>query len=837
MQIGKLFRTVRGRIQYGTLLLSVVPMLLVGVLIGTAAFLFARQNLQERAVQHVVTLRTDKAARVSDYFDNLRAEITFLGNLRVSNQSVAALQAALPSLSTAVNQVQARERMQRYYQGELQQEYARHNGGTNVDVKPLLEQMDDTAFALQYQYLASNPNPLGDKHKLEAADQLAYGKAHADYHERAERFVEASGVKDVYLVDAGSGVVLYSYAKEIDFGTSLLNGPFAKSELGNTFRQVRDQGAQAAFVMSSTNPYLATYDDSATFMATPVRDGNRLVGVLIVRSSIDKLNAIMTHDRKWREGGMGETGETYLVGATGQVQSITRTMAEQPEQYLQLLRDTKTPEAVIKRVEAKKTNVDIVTIESTAIAAARRGESGAELYHDYRGVPVIGAYAPLEVLGRSWTILAEFDQAEAFAPVDALLRQLLLVGVGVLLLTLLVAAVLSTRLARSINRPIATLQDTVAKLSAGDLDARTRMPPRDELGQLGSALDSLLDERVNSLANAARENEQLNHSVIEIMHAVSRLSSRDLTVKVPVTPDVTGAISDALNLMTSQTAQVLRNVNDISSQVADASSRVRERSEQAMVVAGEGSKEIEQASQELSEAASALKDIAERAGHADRFAEEAITSTREALQSVRETVGGISASRELIRETEKRIKRLGERSQEITAAVNLIGNIAERTSMLALNTSMQAVAAGEAGRAYAVVADEVKRLAESARGATQQISNLVGAIQSETVDTVEAINRAIGQVVEISRLAERAGEQMHSTEEKTNQLVTSVRSIAQTTDLQSRASDTLQARARQIRTTTRQTSEQLASQAQESRNLNDYANGLLESVRVFTLPA
>lgn len=837
MQLGNLFRSVRGRIQYGTLLLSVIPMLLVGVLIGTAAFLLARQSLQQRALQQVVTLRTDKSARVLDYYESLRDETRFFGNLHSTRSSVAALLTGASALPLQATAVPARERMQRYYQGEVQQEYARLNGGANLDVKPLLEQMDDTAYVLQYEYLANNPNPLGEKYKLVSADDSPYGKAHDEFHAQAARFIDASGLDDVYLVSAETGLVLYSYAKDIDFGTSLLTGPFAKSELGNTFRHLREQGANADFYLSLTAPYLGTYQNSASFLATPVRDGDRLVAVLIARASVDKLNDIMTYGRKWQEAGLGETGETYLIGSSKQVQSITRLMAEKPEEYLQVLRQNRTPEAEVRQVEAKKTNVDIITPSSPAIAAAQRGETGATLYKGFHNEPVIGAYAPLKALGRDWVIIAEVSQAEAFAPVNVLLRQILLVGLAVLLLTLLVSTLLTRRLARSVNTPIDTLHGTVARLSAGDLDARTHLPPRDELGQLGNALDTLLDERVNSLAAAARENEQLNQSVIEIMQAVSRLSSRDLTVRVPVTPDITGAISDALNLMTAQTAQVLRDVNVISSQVADASGRVRARSEQAMTAATEGSREIDQASQELSEAALALKDIADRAAHADRVAEEAISSTREALGSVRETVGGISASRDLIRETEKRIKRLGERSQEITAAVNLIGNIAERTSMLALNTSMQAVAAGEAGRAYAVVADEVKRLAESARGATQQISNLVGAIQSETVDTVEAINRAIGQVVEISRLAERAGEQMHSTEEKTNQLVNSVRSIAQTTDLQSRASDTLQARARQIRTTTRQTADELASQAEESRHLNDYANGLLQSVRVFTLPA
>ena len=837
MNLGNAFRSVRGRIQYGTLLLSVLPMLLVGLFIGGLAFFLARTSLQDRALQQVVTTRVDKVDRIAAYFDELRNQTDLLASLRATRDAVAALSAGIGALTAQVPADQSRERMQRFYNGDYLQEYVRANGGVSIDVKPMLQQLDDTAYALQYQYLANNPNPLGEKGKLSQADDSAYGKAHAAFHERVQRFIEINGFYDVLLVEPAGGRILYSYSKHVDFGTSLNNGPFAKTQIGELFRQTRDSAKPGSFSLSQMAQYQPNFDDPSLFIGVPVFDGDRLLAVLMSQVPLDRVNRIMTFGGRWSEAGLGDTGEIFLLGEDSTLRSNTRGLTEAPGQHNEFLRRIGTPEALIKLVEAKKTDVGLISVVSAATQAARRGETGTAAYNDYRGTPVVGAYSPLKILNRDWVIVAKIDRSEAFAPVQALLRNMLFAGIGILALTLLVATYFSTRLARSVNGPVGALQKTIAKLSAGDLDARTRMLPNDELGELGSALDNLLDERVATLAAAARENEQLNHSVIEIMQAVSRLSSRDLTVKVPVTTDVTGAISDALNFMTGQTAQVLRNVNDISNQVAQASSRVRERSESTMLVAAEGSKEIDQASQELSDAALALKDIAAQASQADRAAEEAILSTREALNSVRETVGGISASRDLIRETEKRIKRLGERSQEITTTVNIIGNIAERTSMLALNTSMQAVAAGEAGRAYAVVADEVKRLAEGARGATQQISNLVSAIQSETVDTVEAINRAITQVVEISKMAERAGEQMRSTEEKTDLLVNSVRSIAETTNLQSRASDTLQARAKQIRLSTRQTSDELATQAQETRNLNDYATGLLDSVRVFTLPA
>jgi methyl-accepting chemotaxis protein len=201
------------------------------------------------------------------------------------------------------------------------------------------------------------------------------------------------------------------------------------------------------------------------------------------------------------------------------------------------------------------------------------------------------------------------------------------------------------------------------------------------------------------------------------------------------------------------------------------------------------------------------------------------------------TVTGISSTRDTIRETEKRIKRLGERSQEISGVVSLINSIAERTHILALNASMHAASAGEAGRGFAVVADEVQRLAENAREATTQIATLVSSIQSETQDTVSTMNSAITQVVEGSKLAEEAGRQMQVTQDTTAELVKSVQQISASSLRQAKLTNELQDYAKLIRESTAQTSQQLTEQGEQTRNLVGYADKLVESVNVFKLPS
>ena len=429
---------------------------------------------------------------------------------------------------------------------------------------------------------------------------------------------------------------------------------------------------------------------------------------------------------------------------------------------------------------------------------------------------------------------ASLDELQTSAA-DASKRSLLIMAVAssVAILALLIAVFV----VRLIVRSVRTLSQLVGKLSAGDFAARSTLETQDELGQLGKQLNTLLDQRLSTMASAERENDQLNNSVVNIMTSVAQLAKRDLTVRVPVSEDVTGTVSDAINMMTSSTARALADVMDISKQVSDSSIRVKQRADIVHALAGEASNQAGAASKELNNTAGELRQMGEQAKGAAREAERALATTSDALKIVGQTVEGIGSSRDQIRETEKRVKRLAERSQEISATVNIIGQIAERTSVLALNASMQAVAAGDAGRGFAVVADEVKRLAENAREATQQIAGLVNAIQSDTSETLQAMNNTITKVVEITQLADRAGTQMNDTRTATEALVNSVRGISMTVQVQSAASQTLLERAQGLMQASLKTVDEIGLQRVDSENLNHSATALVKTVSAFQLPA
>lgn len=389
---------------------------------------------------------------------------------------------------------------------------------------------------------------------------------------------------------------------------------------------------------------------------------------------------------------------------------------------------------------------------------------------------------------------------------------------------------------RSIVDPIDQVMGTVNKINDGDYNARTRLQGADEIAELSMALDSMLDARVNALVEKEQENDRLNDSIIRLLEATSQLGERDLTISVPVSEDITGPIADSMNLVATETARVLVDIRKVANSVESSARNVKQQSARVSEVAANERLIIERTIERLEMASKTMMMIAKLCQTSDNVAKQASSTTEQAFSAVQSTVSGMNEIRESISESEKRIKRLGERSQEISGIVDIINNIAERTHVLALNASMHAAAAGEAGRGFAVVADEVQRLAESSRSATSQISSLVKSIQSETGDAINTMNRTISEVVEGSKRAEQAGEQMRVTQVTTSELVASVAQISDRALKQVKVNEALRKIATEIETSTLTTDEELKRQAADTESLVQFASELLSSVEVFKLP-
>lgn len=479
-----------------------------------------------------------------------------------------------------------------------------------------------------------------------------------------------------------------------------------------------------------------------------------------------------------------------------------------------------------KLIASYKSIVPIFSIDQNEENTAILAEYSKEMYANY-GVFKSKVF-PFIQSGRS--------SSRAFAKLNAnnagIKIQQLKYTASIGLLFLILAGI---SIVRSITKPTNKIIEVIKKIAQGDLDTRIETTGSDEFYRLSSAFNTLLDDRAVTLDTIDSEHQELNQSVFGLLQAVAELSERNLTIRANVTEDATGPVADAINLLAEETASTLLVVRNIAQDVNETSQKVNTHLMSVNKLAMKEQERAIETTDQMNKMLLRLDSIAESAAATNLMADNTTISTRKAHESVSDTLNGMAVIRETVQETGKRIKQLGERSQEISHVIDIINTIAERTTVLALNASMQAVAAGDAGRGFSVIAEEIQRLAESSRESTNQISTLVRNIQQETNTTIAKMDQTIEQVIDGSTKAEDAAEQMQRVLETTSELVHSVDQIAIASKDQVSISEGLKHKAEGILKSTQSTGQELLSLTGLSRNMAEYAQQLVKSVNVFKI--
>lgn len=410
---------------------------------------------------------------------------------------------------------------------------------------------------------------------------------------------------------------------------------------------------------------------------------------------------------------------------------------------------------------------------------------------------------------------------------------LALVGTAVGLVAVFAVAVF---VAGSITKPINQLNDVFAKIGDGDYGQRAVVATQDELGQMARGLNVMLDN-VLTLVQSKGEKEEIQQSIMKLLDEVSGVADGDLTKEAEVTADMTGAIADSFNYMIDQLRRIIANVQSATLQVSSAATQIHTSAQHLAGGAENQAGQITGTSAAIDEMAASIQQVSEKVVTSTSVAQKALAAAKQGNDAVRNTIDGMTRIREQAQETSKRIKRLGETTQEIGQIVQLIDDIADRTSILALNASIQAAAAGEAGRGFAVVAEEVERLAVRSTEATKKISSLVRAVQGETTEAVAAMEKNIQEVVSGSKVAASAGQSLNEIEQVSLRLAELIESISLSAKQQARGSEALSRSMGDINTITQQTAAGTKQTAESVDSLARLADELRESVSRFRLPA
>ncbi len=406
---------------------------------------------------------------------------------------------------------------------------------------------------------------------------------------------------------------------------------------------------------------------------------------------------------------------------------------------------------------------------------------------------------------------------------------------GLVAFIIALAAALAFVVFRNINQQVSSLANLVKQIEVGNTDARAEVVSQDELGTLATSFNTTLDN-TRGLLQSREERDSIQRSIMRLLEEVSTVADGDLTREAAVTEDVTGAIADSFNFMIGELRRIIGQVKNVSLQVTNAATTTQLTTEDLVSKADEQTIQVIKTNEALSEMTTSIEEVSQGAILSASVAQQSLVNARQGARAVQDTIKGMNRIREQVQETSGHIRRLGESSQEIGEIVQLIDEIADQTSILALNASIQAATAGEAGRGFAVVAEEIEQLAERSSQATAKIASLVKSIQMGTNEAITAMDENTKEVVEGSKLALQAGQSLNEIEAVSARLADLIHSISTASKKQTNSSETLSQAMTDISSIITETTTGIQQSSVTVNSLSILAEELHSSVASFKLP-
>lgn len=552
------------------------------------------QSISESVFHHLSSLRSAKATTVAQYLETLSNEVEILAQSPDVKKAMTTLGSAFYDVtndSEKVDKDTLNRSLGQYYSNEFLPRWQEHNVKvSNYDIDKLLGTMTDRAKLLQYQYIANNSNPVGSKDALlGTSSDTPYSISHEQIHEYMRAVQQRFEFYDIFLVDM-QGSVVYSVFKEVDFATNLKTGPYANSGLAKAFQSALSLSPKQVSV-TDFSLYTPSYETPAGFMSSPIYNNGKQTGVVITQFPISKLNAVMMN-----RDGLGETGETYLVG---------------PDK---LMRSDSFLDTEKRSVVRSFTNPSTGSVDTEAVRRAMNNQAGTDIIKDYNGSPVLSAYAPLEFAGLGWNIIAEIDEKEALASRNAMLK----ISIGLALLAAVAGIIISLMVTRMVLRPLGAepkvMRDIADRIAKGDLTMEF------EESQQGTVYYSM-----RSMAT------ELRSMVLQIRSGAANQASTANELAV-ISEQTSGAIreqhanTEQIATATSQMSSTSNEVSQTVQGVASATREAKDRVTQGAQTAADASNSLKRVASELQKSGDQVDSLAQQV--------QTISSVLESIQGI-----------------------------------------------------------------------------------------------------------------------------------------------------------------------------------------------------------
>jgi class 3 adenylate cyclase len=496
-------------IQSKLLVMLLLTSILSAAVVGLIGYQSGQSSLRTSAFDRLTEIRQSQSRQLQAQISDLQDSLVIYSRGSTATEAIEAYTAGFDQLNNATISPAQQQAIETYYADV----FAKHEDaqtGDDVDVDGLLPTSNAQKYLQAYYTTPFTDWDLAVKFD-DAHDGSAWSAANARFNDYFRQIVTRFEFEDALLLDT-RGNVVYSAYKGVDLGTNILTGPYHGGDLTEAYNKAIASNAVDYVATTDFSDYQPA-DEPTAWMVSPVGPQGRVDGVLALQFPISKINRLMTMDKRWEESGMGKTGETFIVGPDDLMRSDSRLFLENPEAFERDVVDAGTPPDVAKESIRQHGTTLVQPVATEATKLAQRGQRGTLIAQDYLGHETLQAYAPVDVPGLHWAVVAKIDTSEAFAPVAAFTRTLVL-STTVIIFVVCIAAML---LARLFVRPIRRLEAGAQRISSGEYGVALPVQSRDEFGDLTVAFNEMsrnLAIKEELLAEQRRENDRLMLSLM-----------------------------------------------------------------------------------------------------------------------------------------------------------------------------------------------------------------------------------------------------------------------------------------------------------------------------------